>query len=85
MRRIIWQYISNKMQQNTVYLNLSTAQHVLDGISKHHQLITLYLQHLVLTGPVLLPVVKVAGCELHNLLYQIAAFVVYSFLLMFLN
>ena len=72
------------MQQNTVYLNLSTAQHVSDGISTHHQLITLYLQYLALMRPVLLPVVNVDGRELHNLLYQIAALVVYSFLLMFL-
>jgi len=46
------------MEQNTVYLNLSTAQHVSGGNSTHHQqLITLYLQYLVLIRPV----VNVAG------------------------
>jgi len=52
------------MQQytRTIYLNLSTAQHVSCGISTHHQeLITLYLQYLELMSPLLLPVVKVAG------------------------
>ena len=39
------------MQQNTVYLNLSTAQHVSGCISTHHQeLISLYLQYLALLG-----------------------------------
>jgi len=52
------------MQQNTVYLNLSNAQHVSGGISTHHQeLITLYLQYLALMRPLLLPVVNVAGRE----------------------
>jgi len=38
------------MQQNTVYLNLSAAQHVSGGITTHHkELITLYLQYLALT------------------------------------
>ena len=53
------------MQQYTVYLYLSTAQHVSGGISTHHQeLISLYLQYLALLGPLLLPVVSVAGWEL---------------------
>jgi len=42
------------MQQNTVYLNLSTAHHVSCGISTHHQeLITLYLQYLALMRPLM--------------------------------
>jgi len=50
--------------QNTVYLNLSTAVHVSGVISAHHQqLITLYLQHLALLRPLLLPVVNVTGPE----------------------
>jgi len=52
------------MQQNTIYLNLFTAQHVSGGISTHHhELITLYvyLQYLALMRPLLLPVVNVAG------------------------
>ena len=60
----IWQKLSKEMQQytRTIYLNLSTAQHVSCGISTHHQeLITLYLQYLELMSPLLLPVVKVAG------------------------
>jgi len=49
------------MQQNTVYLNLSTAQHVSGGTSPINlELITLYLQYLALMEPVLLPVVNVA-------------------------
>jgi len=53
------------MQQNAVYLNLSTAEHASAGISTHHQeLITLYLQYLVLMRQVLLPVVNVTGPEL---------------------
>jgi len=55
------------MQQNTVYLNLSTAQHVSGGISPiivvSAQLKTLYLQYLALMRLLLLPVVKVAGRE----------------------
>jgi len=31
--RTRWQLLSNKMQHNTVYLNLPTAQHVSVGIS----------------------------------------------------
>jgi len=45
------------MQQNTVYLNLSTAERVSGGFSTHHQeLITLYLQYLALMRPLLLNV-----------------------------
>ena len=48
------------MQLYTVYLHLSIALHVSGGISTHHQeLITLYLQYLVLMGPLLLPIVDV--------------------------
>jgi hypothetical protein len=43
------------MQQYTFYLYLSIALHVSGGISTHLQeLITLYLQYLVLMRPVLL-------------------------------
>ena len=53
------------MQENTVYLNLSTAQHVSGPITTHHQdLLTLYLQYLELLRPLLLPLVNVAGLEL---------------------
>ena len=49
-----------KLQHYTVYLYLYTAQHISGGISTHHQeLITLYLQHLVLTRQLLQPVVNV--------------------------
>jgi hypothetical protein len=52
----IFQYISNKMQQYTVYLYLETALHVSGGTSTHHQeRIQLYLQHLVFFTPLLLP------------------------------
>ena len=45
------------MQRYTVYLHLETALHVSGGISTHHQEHTeLYLQHLVLVKPLLLPV-----------------------------
>ena len=44
------------MQRYTVYLSLETALHVSGGISTHHQeRIQLYLQHLVLVKPLLLP------------------------------
>ena len=50
------------MQQNTVYLNLSTDQNISGGISTHHQeLISLYLQYLALMRPLLPPIVNVAG------------------------
>ena len=52
----IFQYISNKMQLYTVYLYLETALHVSGGTSTYHQEhIQLYLQHLVLVTPLLLP------------------------------
>ena len=42
------------MQQYTVYLYLQTALHVSGGISIHHQeLISLYLQYLVLLRPLM--------------------------------
>ena len=48
------------MQQYTVYLYLQIALHVSGGISIHHQeLMSLYLQHLALLRPLLLPVVHV--------------------------
>jgi hypothetical protein len=57
----IFQYISNKMQRYTVYLNLETALNVSGGTSTHHQKrIQLYLQHLVFITPLLLsaPIVE---------------------------
>jgi len=52
----IFQYISNKMQLYTVYLYLETALHVSGGTSTHDQdRKQLYLQHLVLVTPLLLP------------------------------
>ena len=60
-----FQYISNKMQRYTVYLCLETALHVSGGISTHHQEHTqLYLQHLVLVKPLLLPAAIVEELEL---------------------
>jgi len=44
-----------------IYVNFSTC---FGGISTHHQeLITLYLQYLALMGPLLLPVMNVAGWD----------------------
>ena len=44
------------MQRYTVYLYLETALHVSGGVSTDHQEHTqLYLQHLVLVKPLLLP------------------------------
>ena len=58
----IFQYISNKMQLYTVYLYLETAPHISVGTSTHHQeRIQLYLQHLVLVTPLLLPAAVAAG------------------------
>jgi hypothetical protein len=52
------------MQRYTVYLNLETALHVSGGISTHHQeRIQLYLQHLVLATPLLLPAAIVEELE----------------------
>jgi hypothetical protein len=52
------------MQRYTVHLYLQTALHVSGGISTHHQEHTqLYLQHLVLVKPLLLPAVFVEELE----------------------
>ena len=52
------------MQRYTVYLFLETALHVLGGISTHHQEhIQMYLQHLELVTPLLLPVAIVEELE----------------------
>ena len=60
--RIVFQYISNKMQLYTVYLYLQTALHVSGVTSTHHQeRIQLYLQHLVFLTPLLLPAAIAAG------------------------
>ena len=57
-------YITNKIQNYTVYLSLETALHVSGGISTHHQEHTqLYLQHLALVKPLLLPVAIVEALE----------------------
>ena len=56
----------------TMFFIIISALHVSGGFSAHHQeLIKLFVQPWVLS------------CCLHVLLYQIAAFVLYSFLLMF--
>jgi hypothetical protein len=61
------------MQQNTVYLNLSTAQHASGGISTHHQeLITLDLQYVALMRPLVLPVVNVIGRPVQSRSRQVA-------------
>jgi len=61
----IFQYISNKMQRYTVYLYLETALRVSGGTSTHHQeSIQLYLQHLVLVTPLLIPAAIVEEVEL---------------------
>jgi len=57
----IFQCISNKMQRYTVYLYLETALHVSGGTSSHHQLIQLYLQHLLFVTPLLLTAAIAAG------------------------
>ena len=67
----IFQYISNKMQRYAVYLYLETALHVSGGISTHHQEHTqLYLQHLVLVKPLLLPAAVVEDLEDFQLLHD---------------
>ena len=49
-------FVSNKMLRYTVYLFLEIALHVSGGISTNHQEhIQLYLQHLALVKPLLLP------------------------------
>jgi len=61
----IFQYISNKIQLYTVYLYLEIALHVSGGTSTHHQeRIQMYLQHLVLVTPLLLPAAIVKEMEL---------------------
>jgi hypothetical protein len=61
---IVFQYISNKVQLNTVYLYLETALYVSGGTSTHHQeSIQLYLQHLVFVTPLLLSVAIVEELE----------------------
>jgi hypothetical protein len=53
------------MQLYTVYLYLETAVHVLGGTFTHYQEhIQLYLQHLVLVTPLLLPAAIVEELEL---------------------
>ena len=59
-----FQYISNKMQLHTVYLYLETALHVSCGISTHQEHTQLYLQHLVLVKPLLLPAAIMEDLEL---------------------
>ena len=60
-----FQYTSNKMQRYTLYLHLKTALHLSGGTSTHHQeRIQLYLQHLVLVTPLLLPAAIVEELEL---------------------
>ena len=55
------------MQSYTVYLSLETAVHVSGGISTHHQEHTqLYLQHLALGKPLLLPAAIVEVLECHT-------------------
>ena len=52
------------MQRYTVYLCLETALRVSGGISTHHQEhILLYLQHLALVKPLLLPAAIVEELE----------------------
>jgi hypothetical protein len=61
----IFQYISNKMQLDTVYLYPETALHVSGGTSTQHQEhIQLYLQHLVFVTPLLLSAAIVEELEL---------------------
>ena len=53
------------MQRYTIYFSLETALHVSGGISTHHQeYIQLYLQHLALVKPLLLPAAIVEELEL---------------------
>jgi hypothetical protein len=53
------------MQRHTVYLYLETAVCVSSGNSTHHQeRIQLYLQHLVIVTPLLLPAAIVEELEL---------------------
>jgi len=60
----IFQYISNKMQRYTVYLNLETALHISGGTCTHHQERKgLYLQHLLFVAPLLLSAAIVEELE----------------------
>jgi hypothetical protein len=62
--RVVFQYISNKMQRYTVHLYLETPLHVSGGTSTQHQeRIQLYLQHLVFVTPLLLSVAIVEELE----------------------
>jgi len=55
------------MERYTVYVYLETALHVSGGISTHHQEHTqLYLRHLVLVIPLLLPAAIVEELERNN-------------------
>jgi hypothetical protein len=55
------------MQHYTVYLFLENALHVSGGISTHHQEHTqLYLQHLAVVKPLLLPAAIVEELELQS-------------------
>jgi hypothetical protein len=61
----IFQNISNKMQLYTVYIHLETALHVSGVTSTHHQeRKQLYLQHLVVVTPLLLPTAIVEVLEM---------------------
>jgi hypothetical protein len=61
----IFQYISNNMQLHTIYLYLETALYISGDTSTHHQeRIKLYLQHVLLVTPLLLPVAIVEDLEL---------------------
>ena len=61
----IFQYISNEMQRDRVYLFLETALHVSGGTTTHHQeRIQLYLQHLVFFTPLLLSAAIVEDLKL---------------------
>jgi hypothetical protein len=55
--------ISNQMQCHTFFLYLETALHVSDGTSTHHELIQLYLQHLVFVTRLLLSAAIVEELE----------------------
>ena len=62
------------MQRYTVHLFLETDLHVSGGISTHHQEhIQLYLQHLALVKPLLLPVAIMEELELRSNSSTIAA------------
>ena len=62
------------MQLNTFYLYLKTALHVSGGISTHHQEhIQLYLQHLALVRPLLLPAAVVEELGRSSISSTIAA------------